>query len=120
MKLSCPEDEFRIPLQHNKGWNVQKHYLMLHKRRVNERHCKGEGTVRVCRPCYEAVRPQKPRLSAQMLANGFWLGRHPEIMRQMPYAHGLMLPSARVVAQRVPFGPAGMENLEKHSTRMAL
>ena len=37
------------------------------------------------------------------LANGRWLGRHPEIMRSMPYGHRLLLPVRRVIATRVVF-----------------
>ena len=37
------------------------------------------------------------------LANGRWLGRHPEIMRSMPYGHRLLLPVRRVVLARVIF-----------------
>ena len=37
------------------------------------------------------------------LANGRWLGRHPEIMRSMPYGHRLLLPVRRVVLTRVIF-----------------
>ena len=37
------------------------------------------------------------------LANGRWLGRHPVIMRSMPYGHRLLLPVRRVVLTRVIF-----------------
>ena len=47
------------------------------------------------------------------LANGLWLGRHPEILRQMPFAHRLILPSARVVSQRVVFAATNGEDYER-------
>ena len=37
------------------------------------------------------------------IANGNWLGRHEEIMRTMPYAHFLLFPIHRVIAQKVIF-----------------
>ena len=37
------------------------------------------------------------------IANGNWLGRHEEIMRSMPYAHFLLFPIRRVIAQKVYF-----------------
>ena len=37
------------------------------------------------------------------IANGNWLGRHPEILRSMPYAHFLLFPIHRVIAQKVYF-----------------
>ena len=49
----------------------------------------------------------------QALANGNWLGRHPEILRQMPYAHRLLLPSARVISQRVVFAAGNGQDWEK-------
>ena len=57
-------------------------------------------------------RRKKPWLPTQALANGNWLGRHPEILRQMPYAHRLLLPTARVISQRVVFAAAGGQDWE--------
>ena len=52
-------------------------------------------------------------LPTQALANGNWLGRHEEILRQMPYAHRLLLPTVRVISQRVIFGANNGQDWEK-------
>ena len=79
----------------------------------DEAACNGRRCVPVCRLCHAALSPKKPWLPAQALANGNWLGRHPEILRQMPYAHRLLLPTARVISQRVVFGAGGGQDWEK-------
>ena len=50
-----------------------------------------------------ACEKRSPELPVNALANGRWLGRHPEIMRSMPYGHRLLLPVRRVVRTRVIF-----------------
>ena len=57
----------------------------------------------MCKDCYECLRKPKPEMPVFALANGRWLGRHPEIMRSMPYGHRLLLPVRRVIATRVVF-----------------
>ena len=52
-------------------------------------------------------------MPTQALANGNWLGRHPEILRQMQYAHRLLLPTARVISQRVVFAATNSQDWEK-------
>ncbi len=41
-----------------------------------------------------------PDMPVNALTNGRWLGRHPEIMRSMPYGHRLLLPIRRVALAR--------------------
>ena len=108
VKYSCPNVLLHI------GGTVQRRRLMLHRRRMkDEAACDGRRSVPVCRPCYAALSSKKPRLPTQSLANGNWLGRHPEILRQMPYAHRLLLPTARVISQRVVFAATNGQDWEK-------
>ena len=83
---------------------------MVHKRRVSQDACAcdGKAKVFVCNACYRALRGKKPKLTVHMMASGVCLGRHPKISGQAPLAHRLMLPTARVISQRVRFGQAGM------------
>ena len=111
---SCPVvnlPKIRKPGEQQTAFEPRR--LLMHKRRVSEAACAGDGHVRVCRPCYNALRAKTPRMSVNMLANGYWLGRHPEILRQMPFAHRLLLPTARVIAQRAVFGAQEGHDWEK-------
>ena len=80
---------------------------------MDARTCNGEHTVPVCASCHEALSAKQPRMPAHALANGNCLGRHEEILRQMPYAHRLLLPTARVISQRVVFGATQGQDWEK-------
>ena len=42
-------------------------------------------------------------MPVRALANGKWLGRHPELMRRMPYGHRMLLPLRRVILTKVFF-----------------
>ena len=77
--------------------------VFLHKRRVTERMCCGKEQAHLCHDCYNCMRKAAPEMPVNALANGRWLGRHPEIMRSMPYGHRLLLPVRRVVLTRVIF-----------------
>ena len=77
--------------------------MLLHKRRVTERMGKGAEQANLCYDCYNCLRKATPQMPVNALANGRWLGRHPEIMRSMPYGHRLLLPVRRVVLTRVIF-----------------
>ena len=80
---------------------------------MDPRACNGDHTVPVCTGCHEALSAKQPRMPAHALANGNWLGRHEEIFRQMPYAHRLLLPTARVISQRVVFSATPGQDWEK-------
>ncbi|MDA8583316.1 hypothetical protein N9L68_03760 [bacterium] len=61
--------------------------------------CDVRRSVPVCRPCYEALPSNKQMLPTQYMANGNLIGRHPELLRHMPYAHRLIPPdSSRDIA----------------------
>lgn len=77
--------------------------MLLHKRRVSPRMCCGEERANLCHDCYNCLHKAIPEMPVNALANGRWLGRHPEIMRSMPYGHRLLLPVRRVVLTRVIF-----------------
>ena len=77
--------------------------MLLHKRRVTEGMRCGEEQANVCHDCYNCLRQANHDMPVNALANGRWLGRHPEIMRSMPYGHRLLLPVRRVVLTRVIF-----------------
>ena len=109
VRCSCPE--MVLPLG---GHHAERRRLLLHRRRMKDpRTCNGELTVPVCTGCHEALSAKKPQMPVHALANGNWLGRHEEICRQMPYAHRLLLPTARVISQRVVFGDSGGQDWEK-------
>ena len=92
----------------------QRRRLLLHRRRLqDDEACTGQRAVPVCRLCYTALAATKPRMPLHALANGLWLGRHPEILRQMPYAHRLLLPTTRVMSQRAVFGATSGADWEK-------
>ena len=97
VKASCPEVLLEM------HGSMHRRRLMLHRRRMKDADaCSGRRCVPVRRSCYTAPSPRKHGFP-RSLANGNWLGRHPEILRQMPYAHRLLLPTARVISQRVIF-----------------
>ena len=54
--------------------------LLLHKRRVTEAMCEGEVPAPLCKECRLVKNP--PEMLVPALANGKWLGRHPELMRR--------------------------------------
>ena len=62
--------------------------------------------------------PKKPRLLKHGPANGNWLGRPPEILRQMAYAHKLLLPTACVIFLRDVFAAGGGQDWQ-HSFKQA-
>ena len=65
--------------------------------------CKGYEQANLYHDCYNCLRKATPEMPVNSLANGRWLGRHPEIMRSMPYGHRLLLPVRRVVLTRAIF-----------------
>ena len=75
--------------------------MLLHKRRVTEGMRCGKEQANTCHDCYNCLRKATPEMPVNAMANGRWLGRHPEIMRSMPYGHRLLLPVRRVVLTRV-------------------
>ena len=79
------------------------HPMFLHKRRVSERMRCGKEQAKRCHDCYNCLCKARPDMPVNALANGRWLGRHPAIMRRMPYGHRLLLPVRRVVLTRVIF-----------------
>ena len=82
---------------------VRTRPMLLHKRRVTEGMRCGKEQANLCHDCYNCLRKAAPEMPANALANGRWLGRHPEIMRSMPYGHRLLLPVRRVALTRVIF-----------------
>ena len=77
--------------------------LLLHKRRVSPAALRGEEAVNMCADCHACLVKAPPEMPTRALANGKWLGRHPEIMRQMPFGHRLLLPVSRVIATKIIF-----------------
>ena len=77
--------------------------MLLHKRKVTECMRCGEEQANLCHDCYNCLRKATPEMPVNALANGRWLGRHPEIMRKMPYGHRLLLPVRRVICSKVIF-----------------
>ena len=77
--------------------------LLLHKRRISQRALLGEEAVNMCADCHACLVKAPPEMPMRALANGKWLGRHPEIMRSMPYGHRLLLPVRRVIATKIIF-----------------
>ena len=71
----------------NNQTEIVKRYrpMLLHKRRVTERMRCSEEQANLCHDCYNCLRKATPEMPVNALANGRWLGRHPEIMRSMPY-----------------------------------
>ena len=80
-----------------------KKKVMLHKRRVAEEMRTGTEKAPFCQECHKCLFKAPPEMPTRALANGKWLGRHPEIMRSMPYGHRLLLPLRRVISQKVFF-----------------
>ena len=81
----------------------QRVHLLLHKRRVTEDMCEGRQPAPLCKECRRCLVKNPPEMPARALANGKWLGRHPELMRRMPYGHRLLLPLRRVILTKVFF-----------------
>ena len=77
--------------------------MLLHKRRVTKRMCTGEEQAPLCKECRRCLVKNPPEMPARALANGKWLGRHPELMRRMPYGHRMLLPLRRVILTKVFF-----------------
>ena len=88
--------------------------LLLHKRRVSVDAAAGKANVFMCRMCHSNLTKKQPELPSLALACGKWLGRHPEIMRSMPFGHRLLLPVRRVLMTKVFFAPDG-KNLWQRS-----
>ena len=78
-------------------------HLLLHKRRVTDAMCEGAAPAPMCKECRRCLVKNPPEMPARALANGKWLGRHPELMRSMPYGHRLLLPVRRVILTKVFF-----------------
>ena len=77
--------------------------MLLHKRRVTKRMCTGEEQAPLCKECRRCLIKNPPEMPVRALANGKWLGRHPELMRRMPYGHRMLLPLRRVILTKVFF-----------------
>ena len=77
--------------------------MLLHSRRIDHDALKGKSSVNVCSTCHGCLVKDNPEMPVRALANGKWLGRHPEIMRSMPHGHRLLLPVRRVIATKVIF-----------------
>ena len=77
--------------------------LLIHSRRVSQEARQGKAPVKVCNACRVCLVKDPPEMPTRALANGKWLGRHPEIMRSMPQGHRLLLPVRRVIATKVLF-----------------
>ena len=77
--------------------------MLLHKRRVTKRMCTGEEQAPLCKECRRCLVKNPPDMPVRALANGKWLGRHPELMRRMPYGHRMLLPLRRVILTKVFF-----------------
>ena len=77
--------------------------MLLHKRRVTKRMCTGEEQAPLCKECRRCLVKNPPEMPVRALANGKWLGRHPELMRRMPYGHRMLLPLRRVILTKVFF-----------------
>ena len=56
--------------------------LLLHKRRVTEAMCEGEVPAPLCKECRRYLVKNPLEMPVRALANGKWLGRHPELMRR--------------------------------------
>ena len=65
--------------------------------------CEGRQPAPLCKECRRCLVKNPPEMPARALANGKWLGRHPELMRRMPYGHRLLLPLRRVILTKVFF-----------------
>ena len=76
---------------------------LLHKRRVTKAMCEGEAPAPLCKECCHCLVKNPLEMPARALANGKWLGRHPELMCRMPYGHRLLLPLRRVILTKVFF-----------------
>ena len=85
------------------AFNGETRLLLLHKRRISTRAVLGEEAVNMCADCHACLVKASPEMPTRALANGKWLGRHPEIMRTMPYGHRLLLPLNRVISTKIIF-----------------
>ena len=94
--------------------------MVLHKRRVTECMRCGKEQSHLCHDCYNCLRKTTPEMPVNALANGRWLGRHPEIMRSMPYGHRLLLPVRRVVLTRVIFTVSPKSEWERSHSQKGL
>ena len=81
----------------------EKVQMLLHKRRVSQKMCVGEEPAPLCKECRKCLVKNPPEMPSRALANGKWLGRHPELMRRMPYGHRMLLPLRRVILTKVFF-----------------
>ena len=77
--------------------------LLMHKRRITDEMRNGTELAPFCNDCAACLCKAIPEMPVMAMANGRWLGRHPEIMRSMPYGHRLLLPVRRVILSRVVF-----------------
>ena len=55
--------------------------LLLHKCCVTEAMCEGEVPAPLCKECRRCLVKNPPEMPVRALANGMWIGRHPELMR---------------------------------------
>ena len=94
--------------------------MLLHKRRVTVGMGDGKDPANLCHDCFNCLRKATPEMPVNALANGRWLGRHPEIMRSMPYGHRLLLPVRRVVLTRVIFTPNPKSEWERSHSQKGL
>ena len=76
---------------------------MLHQRRVSDKMAIGTEQAPLCQECYRCLVKSPPEMPVRALANGKWLGRHPETMRSMPFGHRMLLPLRRVIMTKVVF-----------------
>jgi len=78
-------------------------FMLLHSRRISQDALQGKAPVNACKDCRMCLVKDTPEMPTRALANGKWLGRHPEIMRSMPQGHRLLLPVRRVIMTKVVF-----------------
>ena len=54
--------------------------LLPHKRGVTEAMCEGEVPASLCKECRRCLVKNPTEMPVRALANGKWLGRHPELI----------------------------------------
>ena len=94
--------------------------MLLHKRRVTKRMCAGEEQAPLCKECRRCLVKNPPEMPVRALANGKWLGRHPELMRRMPYGHRMLLPLRRVILTKVFFSANSKNPWERSHSAFGL
>jgi hypothetical protein len=97
-----PADEVRMScVEITLGGEIRR--LLMHKKRITQDMRTGKEPADMCKACRSCLTKAPPEMPTAALANGKWLGRHPEIMRTMPYGHRLLLPVRRVIMTKVIF-----------------